>query len=232
MKRLFLTTVVVGLVAVIMSGCGGSGSGSKTNKLKSNEYLGKLPAIYTDYDLAVKEYDEKMAELRGKVQKYDAQKMENERQKIRQKRREMEEKSTADAQAEWEKVTGRDVPFTSSEEFKKLNYEVTSVKLRKKAREFDINGISASVIAKNDFKIRYYDEIISAIYYKAIAKDGSIINKHYLPLTIGIKSYTKGELLTPKEGFPALLQVQSKPEMWADFAGIEFITKEEYNNIK
>ena len=220
MKKLFLTTVIVGVAAVIMSGCGG---GSKKSGLKKNEYLGALPAIQADFKLEEKADAENLKMLRTKG---PAEKWAKENEKVKEKRR----KNEADLKAEWEKIAGKEVPFSYSKAFAESVYEVASAKLASESKLC----IEFTFKVKQDFEVNNKNgDAYRLAYFRAITKDGSTITKGMYNLVHFSwghpQSFSKGQTI----GNPyALYLFQPKyAEKWADFAGIEFVTEDEYNKI-
>jgi len=134
------------------------------------------------------------------------------------------------------KITGKNVPFTCSEAFNKLNCEVVYVKLS----DHSTPGIVASIVAKNDFTVSSKERNVDDyeyVYYRVLAKDGSTIDKNSFFLFSvpwgNTKQFTKGQSLkSGSEYAQTFLSISKKPEQFADFAGIEFITREEFNNLK
>ena len=134
------------------------------------------------------------------------------------------------------KITGKNVPFTCSEAFNKLNCEVVYVKLS----DHSTPGIVASIVAKNDFTVSSKERNVDDyeyVYYRVLAKDGSTIDKNSFFLFSvpwgNTKPFTKGQSLkSGSEYAQTFLPISRKPENWANFASIEFITKEEANNLK
>ena len=236
MKKLSLLIVVMLFsitaltLAIFFAGCGGGGSKSG---LKKNDYLGSLPAIYADYQLAKKADEEKIDKLHTSG---NLNKIMKEVAKIEKEEKERELKFEADLKAEMAKITGKDVPFTCSEAFKKLNCEVVFMKFS----DHSTPGIIASIVAKNDFTVSSKERNVDDyeyVWYRAVAKDGSTIDKNSIFLFSvswgNTKQFTKGQSLkSGSEYAQTFLSISKKPEQFADFAGIEFITREEFNNLK
>ena len=108
-KRIF---GIVAIAATLFSvtACGGG----KKSGLKNNEYLGSLPALYADNELtetALKEKAKKITESGNfkKMMKAAAEEA--------KKAAEQATKFEAAKNAEWEKINGKDIPFTYSEAF-------------------------------------------------------------------------------------------------------------------
>jgi hypothetical protein len=164
--------------------------------------------------------------------------MRKEANKMEKEKKEQDAKLEADLKKKKKKIAGKDIPFTCSEEFKKMNCEVNSVKIEL----CDRSGFSmlAPIVAKNDFTLKYKDSDNNEyenIYFRVIAKDGSTIEKHSFYIAASAKwgntkSFTKGQPL-PFDGKDAksYLVISKKPEKWVDFSSIEFITQEEFAKI-
>ena len=213
-------------------GCGGGSS--KKSGLKKNDYLGSLPALYADYELAKKADNKKIDKLH---ETGNLNKIMKEVAKIEKEAKERDAKHRADVKAEIEKIKGKDIPFTCSEAFKKLNCDVTSLKIK----SGDDLGVSfiAPIVAKSDFVVSYKnknDDDYEYVYYRVVAKDGSTIDTHsfFIFLMWGQgPSFTAGQLMRSGDvEATSYFPFSKKSEKWADFAGIEFITREEYNNLK
>jgi len=216
------------VAAVIMSGCGGGGKSG----LKKNDYLGNLPALHADYELAKKADKEKLEKLmaKGKVNKFQSEAM---KQEVAKKAR--KEKFEADKKAEMEKIVGKDIPFTCSEAFNKLNCEVASLKF---CDIYGGLGMDISVVAKSDFVVdgKTNGDDYRSVYFRFAAKDGATIYKSSLSIfdymsVYTKKSFTKGQSLQDGNS-KVSFYVYDEPEKWVGFASIEFITKEEFNDIK
>lgn len=220
----FGIAVLAVVTGITMFACGGGGA--KKSGLKNNQYLGALPALYADYELAEQTSEAKIEKARGtgNVKKYIKVKQEEEKAwEVR------EEKFEADKKAEWNKLDGKEIPYTVSDAFDKLDIKVGTVKLIGESEVFHI-----PVTAKKDFTVsnlrnRYdYEEI----FYKFLGKDGSVIDKGGMYLVFlgfsNSKSYKEGENIQFNDkditGFFRI----SEPEKWVDFTGLEFITREEY----
>ena len=201
--------------AIILSSCGG-GSNSGKSSLKKNDYLGSLPAIYANMALAKEADKEKMKELRATA---NTEKIMKGAAKMKEEASVRDAKLDAELKAEAAKLAGKEIPFTYSEEFKKGNCEVQSLKLGDRP-----GYIIASVVAKDNFKSDPY-QLTYAIYYKALAKDGSTIAENLCFYLKKKASYTKGEALKTSDDKDAesYLTIYVNPEMWLDFASIEFV---------
>ena len=220
-----VVAIAICLAGVTMfSGCGGSGSGS--GNVKNNEYLGALPKIYVDYQLAKAKNQEKSAKL-GEISSID--KRMKEAEKLKNERNEIEEKRSADAKAEIHKLVGKEIPFSHSKNFvDTYPYEVTSAKIN------EDGCIALSVVAKQDFTLQLGKNyaVYKEFFFRSFAKDGSsgVISACYLmDISWNGKSFTKGQSIGNNVWIG--LHFETYAEKLVDFAGIEFITKEEYSEL-
>jgi hypothetical protein len=224
----------MGCVALLV-GCGGESKGGNTGKvnLKSNQYVGSLASIQANYDNSYKAAKEKIdkekdaafkSNSEGAYKKY-AKKAEEYDSASAKNRRKYE----ADVKAEWAKINGKDVPVSMTDEFKKLNIDVSNVKFNA-----DKQAITALITAKEDLKLNSMNgPDYEYANYLVLTKDGNVITSDafFLLTTIsvfnGVK-YEKGKSLH-FEGKEAQgnLNLHKNTEMWQDFAGIRFIAPSE-----
>ena len=221
MKKIILLSLAL---AILLVGCGG---GSSKSGLKKNKYVGSLPAIYADYALAKKADEAKIDKLykKGNFKKImkEAEKQEKE-QKLRRK------KFDADIEAEKARIAGTEIPVSYSKDLQAsdmLFYNVAPVKLNERCYA------EVFLSAKQDFTVPGGGQQSYAIYCRLITKDGTTIRKDIMyPVSWSSKpiSFTAGEKLGQKgDKHDILIHPYSDPELYANFAGIEFITEEEYN---
>jgi uncharacterized lipoprotein YehR (DUF1307 family) len=234
MKNTIKRLGIIALVAVIgfsMAACGG---GAKKSGLKDNQYLGTLPALHADYELA------KSAPARIKAEKKIENSSSEKRSQLREKEEkvleEIENKFEKAIEAEWTKINDRDVPFTVSAAFQELPIQIDSVRVRSND---DYSGLLVTVTAKQDFSMRrtsdngYRD--VSSLFFKILAKNGSVISQSFTELvreTRLPKSYKEGEDIKD-EGLrnPDIrlnLDFYSDHTKLADFANVEFVTRNEF----
>lgn len=235
MKKNVLFIVSALACGLMLAGCGGTGSGSGGSKLKKNDYLGSLPALYESYnaDLAALEakVEEEGTKLfaggeknAGKIQKlFDDQ-------KAREKA--MKEKFEADVKAETAKLAGKDVPVSYSEQLKnsgKLYYTVTQAKIVEEKGE---PKLAVTIAAKDDFTIPSMKAYDYTIYYRLAGAEGASLQRSasvIIPVALAreAKEFRKGDELNKTViGF----NLSNYPADRAAFSGIEFITKEEYDS--
>jgi len=231
MKNSFNLIVSVFIGGMILVSCGGGG-GSKSEG-KKNPYLGSLPSIYAKYN-AEKESLEKKIEEKGLKLMSGGEKNSDKIMKLMQEdeatSKVLKEKMNADASAEIAKIAGKEIPLSytkSLSDSEELFYNVAPVKL------VDNKGtlaIEIALSAKSDFDVPRMKGYDYSAYFRLITSDGSTITKSVLlPVKLEYKAFSiaAGEQLS-LSNFP--LYVSNQPEVYADFAGIEFITKEEYDS--
>lgn len=227
MKKV-LFSIVLGCFALIIGltafGCGGGGG--KKSGLKSNQYLGALPALHADYELAEEASEAKIdkARAKGDLKKY--MKVKEEEDKAWDER---QEKFEAAKKAEWDKLDGKEIPYTVSDAFSQLDVQVGTVKLIAESQKFHI-----PVTAKKDFTVsnlrNRYD--YETIYYRFLAKDGSVLGQGGMFLIfLGFSnsiSIKEGENIQFNDSDITGFFPIDEPEKWVDFASLEFITREEF----
>ena len=213
---------VIAMAAVIMFSAVSCGGGSG---LQKNKYLGSFPAIYADYKLA-------MTNCSG----------ETDPEKLEKKKAEIIAKYEASVKAESKKMAGTEIPVTYSEEFKKLNlhFDIGAIKITEATIEEDDKlflRYSAPIAATEDFVVdgsNRYD--YQFVWFRTLAKDGSIIQKGFFYLFSlekgENKSFSKGQSLM-REGGDAgsLFIISSNTEKWVHFAGIEILSQAEFRAI-
>ena len=229
MKNTIKLFGIIALAAVIgftTLACGGGGG--KKSGLKSNQYLGALPALHADYELADEASEAKIEKARAKGDIKNYMKVKEQEDKAWDVRH---EKFNEAKIAEWKKLDGKEIPYTVSDDFDKLDIQVGTITLLGESQEFHI-----PVTAKKDFTVyntrNRYD--YETIYYRFLAKDGSAIAKGGMYLVyLGFsnsKSYKQGESIQfNDEDITGFFPI-NEPEKWVDFSSIEFITREEYSD--
>ena len=232
-KQLNIISTVI-ICGTILVSCGGGGGGS-TSKVKKNQYLGSLPALYADYN-AKKELHEAKIEEQGNKLMAGGEKNADKIMKLMKEdettTKAMKEKLKADVSAEIAKMAGNEVPVSYSKALQNSNelfYQVAPAKLV--ANKDDVS-IAILLSSKNDLEVPRMKGYDYSTYFRLIASDGStIIKSVLLPVKLDTKpiSFTAGEQLL-ENNFPVYMS--NKPELYANFAGIEFITKDEYNESK
>jgi len=228
-KGLMMVSVVA--CGLIMVNCGGDGSGS--SKLKKNELLGNLPALYEKHaaemaSLEKKTEAESAKLIAGGEKNYGKIQKLFEDQQVKEK--ESKKKFKADVKAEIAKIAGKEVPVSFSEKLKNsdmLFYNLSNVKIVDDKGEAKI---SFTITAKDDFTIPSMKAYDYMVYYRllgnkaAIEKSASTIIP--VSLTREAKSFKKGDVLSQ---YVAELNLHRNAAKLAAFSGIEFISKEEYD---
>lgn len=213
-KNLFLIGSVLVCVA-ILSGCGG-GSSSGGGKVKQNEFIGKLPAIYAAYEGA-------KDEVKAKVEKLMADEKIGEAVKVQQefddKEDERDAQFKADLVAEIATLVGRDIPVSYSDALKnsgELFYTVESAKLTESQYPKQMRqspGIALKFTAANG------KQLGGMAHVRAVAADGSWIGSG--------ASYRFDE--SGETNISHIGGIVYNPADWANFAGIRFCTVDEIN---
>ena len=227
MSRINILSLMVLLFGVMfIASCGGGGGAG----IKKNEFIGNLPQIINTYKIEESALKEKRKSAAGDKKASE---------KASQALKNLESKFEENIKALSAQIAGKDIPFTMSEEFEKLNFEVNSVKIQ----SANSSGFTmvAPVVAKNDFTLRFNDENrgeYQSICYRAVAKDGSTIGKSTFDIAASpqwgqTKSFTKGQSLRPNgEDAMLYLMISRNLKAWVDFASIEFVTSKEYIEIE
>lgn len=230
-KKLLIIVVSTLICGLFFTNCGSKSSSG----VSKNEYFGALPSIHADYQADIDALDKKTEEEANKLAE-GGDKNESKFMKLAEeyekKEKELKEKFKADIKAETEKLNGVEIPVSFSENLKKseeLFYDISNVKL------VNDNGklkMSFKITANKDFEVPEYKGLDYAAYFRYFKKDGSLIMKSVFlpvkmettPLNIAANQVLLEDDLTMSFGKNAA--------DYADFAGIEFITQEEYNTAK
>ena len=228
MKKRFNIIIFALVCGAILTNCGGGGGGSG---LKKNQYLGSLPAIYANYNAEKKAYEAKIEE-QGRKLMDGGEKNTDKIMKLMKEDEEttkaMKEKMKTAESAEIAKIAGTEIPVSYSKELTdsdELFYNVSPIKL------IDSNGelaLAISISAKSNFDVPRMKGYDYSTYFRLVAADGStIIKSVLLPVNLDTKalSFAAGEQLLENK---FSIHISNKPELYADFAGIEFISKNEY----
>ena len=208
---------------VMLTGCGGS---APKSGLKDNEYLGSLPALFADHDLAENAAKERLkkAEESGNWEKIA--KLQADEKKASEERDAKFQEAT---KAEWSKANGRDIPFSVSDAFSRLNIQLGSVKI-----DADYPGFVVTVTAKQDFAVDHSNtNDYRELNFRVLDKNGDELDRSgvylvYLGFNRSIP-FTQGqEIQFNNSPIRGNLQVYKEPKNWVDFASIQFITMDEY----
>ncbi len=217
MKRICL---LIGIFAVgaMMFSCGGGG-GAK------NDYLGNLPGLYAKYNKV--EADAK-ASVEGKNLEQITKLYEDVKAK--------EDQLKADVAAEMEKIAGREVPVSYSPELQKsfdLFYQAKASITNNRNNPF----LSLTLTAKNDLAVPTQSrfEPKFPVWFHFIDKDGASVERSKWSFSVfefnkPEKSFIKGDQIYVNE-IMRDFDVEDYPESYAGFAGVQFITKAEYDNL-
>jgi hypothetical protein len=227
-SKMMFTAMICGVMLV---SCGGGGSGSKAPKsgLKDNEYLKSLPALFADDALAYTASKERLQKVEAAG---NWEKLAKEQAKEEAAAEERDAQFSAARETIWQQINGRDVPFTSTEAFNRLNIQVQSAKLNA-----EFNGIRFDVVAKQDFTVHSnYNNVndYRTLFFRALAKDGSEIEKNGANLVLFFVypvPFKQGQtILFGDSNIPiqAAFVISNSPEKWVDFASIELVTRDEY----
>lgn len=235
-KKSLMIVFALIMCGTMLTNCGGNGSGSNSSKLKKNEYLGNLPALYENYETG-KDALEKKTEaeseklLSGGEKNYSKIQKLFDDQKIKEK--EMKEKFNADVKAELAKIVGKEVPVSFSDKLKnsdKFYFNVSDVKIVEQRGE---PRISFTITAKDDFTVQSMKGYDYNVYFRLIGADGATLENSTsttipISLSLDVKSFKKGDVLLDSYNVIGFNLGRYAVDR-ANFSGIEFISKEEYN---
>ena len=228
MKKTIGTVLICGL---IMTACGGT----PKSGLPSNKFLGNLPVLYADFNLANEKDKEKLNELYQKVQSTQNAEYQKLDQKVYLAKIEREEKLKKDVQVEWAKLDGKKIPFTVSDGFKALNLQVNDLYIDGKNQRLVAKIVATKEIAVDRKNLNMY----GSLQYNVLAKDGSVqLSGCYFsyalrpsdhPLLFQPRTYKQGESLY-WSGDDTIIDepiTSITASAFIDFASIEFISRSE-----
>jgi hypothetical protein len=180
--------------------------------LNKNEFLGNLPAIYTDYQLARQAHREKEDRSESIT---DFNRAMTESAKLEKAEEEMDAKFEALLADEYERGAGAKLPFGFSQALQNSNpdYEIKAARIKGSLRGssfcFDIlaKKVNANIIGTRTIDLGY----------RFVAKNGSTI---YAIFTTIYGPEANVVIERCIGGFGLL----RNPEHWVDFASVEFIT--------
>ena len=231
-KNTFKLMIAAVICGVVFAGCGG-GSGSGGSKLKKNEYLGSLPSIYADYSAKKKAHEENIEKEGAKLMaggEKNASKLMKLMKEDEETTKSLKEKMKTAVSDEIAKVAGKEIPVSFSKELQEsggLFYDVSPVKLVENGGEL---AAAISLSAKDAFDVPRMKGYDYSTYFRFITSEGeTIVTSVLLPVKLEHKAFSiaaNQHLLD--FNFP--LYLSNKPEQWVKFAGIEFITKAEYDS--
>ena len=229
MKNKLNRIVFVLVCGMMLTSCGGD---SGKSGLKKNPYLGSLPAIYAGYNAEKKAHEAKVEEQGQKLMaggEKNADKIMKLMMEEQETAKAMKEKMKTAVSAEIAKIAGKEIPVSYSKallDSDELFYNVAPLKLVGNKEEL---VLVISLSAKSDFEVPRMKGYDYSTYFRFITSDGSTITKSVLlPVKLDYKPFSiaAGESLL-ENNFP--LHLNNQPELYVDFAGIEFITKAEYD---
>ena len=219
MKRLAIIT----LTAIMMASCGGD-SATKSG-LKKNEYLGNIPALYADYELARQAHIEVSNELRNRIRETNSSEARKQLDKESDKFDRIAEKILTKVESELAKIDGNPIVFALSETMEKLNIKVEYLIFR--ADDFTLK-MQVSFVALHDFEINTYNwRNYDQIHYNIMSEKGWIIRTGRFDLVYLQHGQTRTIAKGQTFGNEVILNVDQRSECWAEFAGIVFYTSED-----
>ncbi len=237
-KNLLLIAATV-MCAAVLSNCGGSGSGGEGGgKVRKNDFLGNLPALYTNYNAEKTGMEKKIEQeseklMAGGEKNYDKVQKLFDDQKIKEKA--LKEKFQADVKAEMEKVVGKDIPVTFSEELKNSDKFFFDVPVVKVAEQKGEPRLAISLTAKDNFTVPSMKGSDYSVYFRLVGKDGAPLERSasvILPVKLDRAAlpYMKGETMI--DSYVAYGFNLGKYPDRATLTAVEFISKEEYDASK
>ena len=235
-KKISTVMLAVVVAALMFTACGRDSGGGGVTKVTKNDFLGALPGLYVNFyeaeQNAEKNFEETMKKLGANSSNPNQNKIIKESEKFQEEEKARMEKFKADLKAELAKVVGNEIPHSFSDALQNsggLYFNVAPTKL------VEHNGdpaISFSISAKDSFEVPRLKGYDYTIYFRFFAADGSSITKSVIlavPASHLAQSFEQDQLLWEDNHIVNLVRNR---EAWVNFAGIEFITKEEYDNIK
>lgn len=212
----------------MLAGCGGSGT--KGSKLSKNDYLGSLPALYESYKTQTAEAEKKL-ETEGDALVAGGEKNYDKIQKLfddaAAAQKELETKFKADVAAELPTLEGKEVPVSYSEGL--TPFFTATAKL---GAGRDEPVLLISLAAKDALTVPSMKGLDYGAYFCFVDAAGTPLERStsvLLPIKLAQteSSFAAGEaLLTDySHGFNLGNYAASR----VNFAGLKFITKEEYD---
>lgn len=232
-----VTALVCG---VILVSCGG---GSEGSKIKKNEYFGMLPSIYASYKASKDAIETESDKVAEKIKETDdLEKVFKLAAELQEKEEAMEEKMETAAIAEIQSLVGRDIPVSYSTSLQSSDELFYNVSAKLAANEGShLIKIELSYTAKTNLDVpgrnmRKIDGKYWA-YYRLVSTSGSTIRTGFSSDLVKQDSHpvsiSAGTALLKSDWNSScdLTYMIHEPEKYANFAGIEFITKAEYDAI-
>lgn len=224
MKRL-LTIAVCG---AMLAGCGGGGT--KGSKLSKNDYLGTLPALYDAYNTQKAEAEKSLETestklMEGGEKNYDkVQKMFDDAMSAEKER---ETKFKADVAAELPTLAGKNVPVTYSEGLTPFYAAAATIGEGKNEPV-----VLITLTAKDALTVPSMKGLDYAAYFCLVDAAGTPLERSasvILPIKLAQTetAFTAGQELVKDYSFGFNLGNYAASRV--GFAGLKFITQEEYN---
>lgn len=215
------------LIVAFLTACGNGESGAP-KKLRTNEYLGALPAIahhFRTVDSVIKEDEKAQYEKFG--DKITMEKAMEIAQKTENKKRQNKQKWEDGIAKEKAALGGKDIPF----EIKMPDYEISHLKITD-VFPYSVRTMGTMII-KEEMpapKTVNFQKALN-IYCVFLDINDKIINYSILSPIVG--DYKKASAL-PGEKYDLDMHIAFGPDnipKWADFAKAVFISEEEFNTI-
>lgn len=225
MKKNILSLMAILLSIAFLAACGGgSGSGSVPKRLRTNEYLGDLPAAAYHHEMMDSIVEADAGEQIMKIgDKITMEKAQNIKLRLDVKKEENLRAWDIVFEKEKEKLLNKDIPF----EVKAPNYKIDYLKISKvNPQSVYLKGevaFTEETTVNSIGMVRQYE-----LYYVVLDKNNEIIGRGSKATPANGKNLARqGE----KYEFEFLLLFKNKEVQYADFAKLSFMTKEEYNTI-
>ncbi len=229
MKRKFYYSALALVSVLLLVGCGSKGG----SKLKGNEYLGDLPGLYDGFNIRNEALETKLKE--------DAEKLSDGGEKNFDKVMKLAEEATAeqealetkfkeDVKAELAKVVGKEVPVSYSASLTPWYDAVAKV-----GEHRGDPWLVVTLTSKEDFTVPSMKGYDYTAYLRLVNADGASLENAKaviipIKLQLGEQTFTAGQVLT--ENYNATdFNLDDYAADRVAFAGVEFITQEEFNNL-
>lgn len=231
-KLICICTIACATLVACGGGPGGSG-------LKKNDYLGTLPALYADQAAGLEAIEQKANAQAEKLMaggEGNHDKIQPLYDKATEQMEQLKTQLRSDVEAQIAKLDGGRIPVTFSEALRSSGmdfYEISGMKITGERNGSSIvPSIVFDIIAKNDFTVPGMQSYDWSVYYRLTKADGVVDRSTSvllpIPLERSSRSFTAGTQLLSGARIP--LNFSSNAAELADFTGIEFISKSEYNN--
>lgn len=230
MKRAFYHLAVALVCGAMIVSCGGGNGGSK---LKKNAYLGNLPALYDGYNIqneALEKEAEKKAEGLKEGNPKDIEKAMKLFGEMMAKQETIKTEFEEKVKAELEKVAGKEIPVSYSAALTPWFTASATV-----VDYSDDPYLSLTVTTKEAMTVPAMKGYDYSVYFRLLGKDGTTLESgkgSAAPVKFETReqTFTAGQVVS--EDYKAMgFNLDDYAASRVDFAGVEFITKEEYNAI-